>query len=105
MLNAALQQAVAAVAGVAHARELHLVQCSSTGATGAIIFHGWVPGEKQARVVVKTPRDNRLQHALQREWDAVSALRADPWGDFFAVDQSLPTPKGRLAAPRGRGRR
>ncbi len=73
-----LQQAAAAAAGVAQRRDLHLVQCSSTGATGAIIFHGWVHGESQPRVVVKTPRDTRLQHALQREWDAVTELRADP---------------------------
>ena len=73
-----LQQAAAAAAGVARPSDLHLVQCSSTGATGAIIFHGWVHGESQPRVVVKTPRDTRLQHALQREWDAVTGLRVDP---------------------------
>ncbi|HET7203597.1 MAG TPA: phosphotransferase [Steroidobacteraceae bacterium] len=78
MLNATLQQAVAAAASVADPHELHLVQCSSTGATGAIIFHAWVRGDSQPRVVVKTPRDTRLQHALQREWDAVTALRVDP---------------------------
>jgi hypothetical protein len=83
VLNTALQQAVAAAANVVQPRELHLVQCSSTGATGAIIFHGWMSGESQPRVVVKTPRDARLQHALQREWDAVTALRADP--DLAAV--------------------
>lgn len=78
MLNASLQQAVAGIAGVAAPRDLHLVQCSSTGATGAIIFHGWVTGERQPRVVVKTPRDARLHHALQREWDAVTSLQTDP---------------------------
>ena len=78
MLNASLQQAVAGIAGVAAPRDLHLVQCSSTGATGAIIFHGWVTGERQPRVVVKTPRDARLHHALQREWDAVTSLQPDP---------------------------
>ena len=73
-----LQQAAAAAASVPQPQDLHLVQCSSTGATGAIIFHGWVHGESQPRLVVKTPRDTRLQHALQREWDAVTALRVDP---------------------------
>lgn len=77
MLNTGLQAAVAAAAGVAHPADLHLVQCSSTGATGAIIFHGWVRNEPHARVVVKTPRDARLHHALQREWEAVTRLRRD----------------------------
>ena len=77
MLNEALQAAVAAAAGVARPADLHLVQCSSTGATGAIIFHGWVRDEPHARVVVKTPRDSRLHHALQREWEAVTCLRPD----------------------------
>lgn len=77
MLNATLQGAVAGAAGLSRPEQLHLVQCSSTGATGAIIFHGWVDDEPHARVVVKTPRDARLHHALQREWDAVSSLRAD----------------------------
>ena len=78
MLNLELQDAVAAAAGVARPADLHLVQCSSTGATGAIIFHGWLHGEDHARVVVKTPRDTRLHNALQREWQSVTALRADP---------------------------
>ena len=78
MLNAPLHRAVAAASGVPDPRKLSLVQCSSTGATGAIIFHGWVHGESQPRLVVKTPRDARLQHALQREWDGVTALRVDP---------------------------
>jgi hypothetical protein len=77
VLNAELQAAVAAAAGIARSGDLHLVQCSSTGATGAIIFHGWVAQEPHARVVVKTPRDSRLHHALQREWEAVTSLRPD----------------------------
>jgi hypothetical protein len=77
MLNQPLQQAVARAAGLEAATDLHLVQCSSTGATGAIIFHGWVSGERHPRVVVKTPRDSRLHHALRREWDAVTHLRTD----------------------------
>ena len=77
MLNATLQGAVATAAGLSRPEQLHLVQCSSTGATGAIIFHGWVDDEPHARVVVKTPRDARLHQALQREWDSVSSLRSD----------------------------
>jgi hypothetical protein len=77
VLNATLQGAVAAAAGLSGPEQLHLVPCSSTGATGATIFHGWVDDEPDARVVVKTPRAARLHDALQREWDAVSALRAD----------------------------
>ncbi|MCP8937261.1 DNA ligase D [Alsobacter sp. SYSU M60028] len=34
----------------------------------------------------------------------LDSLRADPWGDFFKVDQALPAPGARAAAPRGRGR-
>lgn len=78
MLNAALQRAVAEAAHVARPADLHFVQCSSTGATGAIIFHAWLRDESCPRVIVKTPRDARLHHALQREWLAVTALRRDP---------------------------
>lgn len=78
MLNGALQRAVAAAAGVPDAGDLHVVQCSSSGATGAIIFHGWVRGQSHPRVVVKTPRDTRLNHALRHEWQQVSAVRSNP---------------------------
>lgn len=78
MLNPHLRQAVASAAGIAHAAELHLVQVSSSGATGAVILHAWLAGERNPRVVVKTPRDSRLHHTLRTEWDAVRALREDP---------------------------
>src|SRR5215203_782184 len=75
MLNAPLARAIAAAAGLGDTRDLCLVQCSSAGATGAIILHAWVRREKFARLVVKTPRDPRLHHALRREWEAVAAIR------------------------------
>jgi hypothetical protein len=78
VLNPRLQRTIAAAAGIAHADTLRLVQVSSSGATGAVILHAWVDGERAARVVVKTPRDARLHHALRREWAAVRALRDAP---------------------------
>jgi hypothetical protein len=78
MLNAHLRQAVASAAGIARAESLHLVQVSSSGATGACILHAWLDGELHPRVVVKTPRDARLHHSLRREWEAVRTLREDP---------------------------
>lgn len=77
MLNRPLAQAVAAAAGLAWTRDLHILQCSSSGATGAIILHAWVNGEQCPRVVVKTPRNPALPHAVRHEWEAVNLLRRD----------------------------
>jgi hypothetical protein len=77
VLNRRLTEAIAAAAGVAGAEDLHLVQCSSRGATGAIILYAWAGRESTPRAIVKTPRDARLNHSLDREWDAVRALRTE----------------------------
>jgi hypothetical protein len=88
VLNRPLAQAVAAAAGIDRTEDLHILQCSSSGATGAIILQAWVTGERFPRVVVKTPRYPRLRHAVRREWDAVNLLCRDE-----QLARLMPAPK------------
>jgi hypothetical protein len=75
MLNGRLRQAIGEAARVPDPHNLRVLQCSSAGATGAIILHAWLARGTHPRVIVKTPRDPRLPHALSREWDAVNLVR------------------------------
>lgn len=77
MLNSELHRALCAAAG-AEPRDLHVVQCSSSSATGAIILHAWAGREPWPRLVVKTARNPRLPHALAHEWRALQALQREP---------------------------
>ncbi len=89
MLNPRLQARVAAAAGIAPPGRLHLVQCSSTGATGAIIVQAWIDGARQPRAILKTPRDARLPHSLHNEWRCVNQLRTAHAGIATLVPAAL----------------
>lgn len=77
MLNPELHRALCGAAGVGF-RDLHVVQCSSSSATGAIILHAWAGRERWPRLVVKTPRNPQLPHALAHEWRALNVLQHEP---------------------------
>lgn len=91
MLNEQLQCAIAEAAGIGHQRDLQVLQCSSAGATGAIILHAWAGRERHPRLVVKTPREPGVHHAVSREWTEINRLREDA-----RLAALIPTPSSRF---------
>lgn len=74
MLNERILHAIERLPGVGGSSPLHVLQCSSFGATGAIILHVWVGEERDVRLVVKTPRVPSSSHAIEAEWNTVAEL-------------------------------
>jgi hypothetical protein len=77
MLNMRLQRAITEFAGPGAPGDIEIVQCSSAGATGAIILYVWAKPEPYPRLVIKTPRAPSTDHAVDREWNIVNQLRRD----------------------------
>ena len=77
MLNVRLHEAIAEATGAPAPDQVHILQSSSAGATGAIILHAWVGREKNPRAIIKTPREPSLHHAVSREWNVVTLLRKE----------------------------
>lgn len=74
MLNEELRTAFASLPGINGSHDIEVLQCSSTTATGAIIFHISARTGRRVDAIVKTARDPAADHAISAEWDIVSQL-------------------------------
>jgi hypothetical protein len=91
MLNSRLQAAFMSLPGLDGMKRLEVLQCSSSTATGAIIFHVSAGGRRRIDAIVKTPRDPAADHAIAAEWDIVNQLQAES-----AIGSLLPAPLSRF---------
>lgn len=78
MLNPRLFEAIRQLPGLGADARLTILQCSSTSATGAIIFHVYSGSERHVRAIVKTPRDPSSSHCVEIEWQILSELAREP---------------------------
>ena len=88
-MNERILEAIRRLPDVAGSSPLHILQCSSSEATGAIILHVWVGSHRDVRLIVKTPRVPSSSHSIEAEWSIASELHAG------GTDSSLvPKPVG-----------
>jgi hypothetical protein len=73
-LNERILEAIRRLPDVAGSSPLHVLQCSSSEATGAIILHVWLGSQRDVRLIVKTPRAPGSSHSIEAEWRIVSQL-------------------------------
>jgi hypothetical protein len=89
VLNERILEALRRLPDVAGSSPLHILQCSSSEATGAIILHVWVGSQRDVRLIVKTPRAPGSSHSIEAEWRIASQLHVG------GIDSSLvPKPVG-----------
>jgi len=75
-MNERLHRTIVEAAGLAHGGDaVRILQCSSSGPTGAIILYAWAGAEPFPRLVIKTPREPSTQHSIGREWKIVTQMR------------------------------
>ncbi len=87
MLSNRLREAIATLPGIEATREIEVLQCSSAHASGAIIYHVRTRKSRHVDVIIKTPRDPRSNHAIETEWNNLTALSQVP-----RIGELLPRP-------------
>ena len=75
-MNERLHRMIVEVTGLAPGGgNVRILQCSSSGATGAVILYAWAGAEPYPRLVIKTPRAPSMRHMIGREWKIVTQMR------------------------------